>query len=608
MKRRIIRLVALALVVCTMMLQVAPVQASAKSLVEELLGFTAYQFHWIGENGREVENFDYTWGSADEDEKGFWLSKYGFNQINIKIDPTKSELYQKCKPALMWVHKADSLFDSTKYTDIDLWYSNKLEETFIIYNIPDYNQIIDVTVQVPIMFTTLKGLINGGYYEIEFYSEDAIPEQLMYAYEAQTYTLEELEAYIGGDMADSIEEYYNADSGFRSDVDGFPYQNTDKDTGGGRCAGMSSLSTAIYNGYTLPTSYKDGDNKFEVDSTYTWYNSIYGNGTAHDLVLEDNEIIEHLSPSYNMIDDSTARAYPWEAFDTVMSNNDEAFYGLLSWAQLKNNTTAALRGNTYAFGIKLQNLSNRWSIIDYIASNFRQGKAITVNVTTPHNGGHAVVGYRLEKIDEDTYRMYCYDNNNPDDMGKYYDKGHRGDESLAEDGAYNYVKWHDQEVYIDFTKKTITGYKNAFQQAEYDVFEFDSTHTSIPTTSNDGGMICFTLFKGDSVGVFNYGSQANEIVSYKAFPVVEDEKTVRIRMFAFYKSGEVIEITNSKNANLKVDYNFLGWYKIKDGKIQLTKRGYSFADSGTQYIECFVSYDNGQNVSSSVKVRIPVTS
>lgn len=605
MKKRIFRLVALVLVVCTMMLQVAPVQASAKSLVEELLGFTAYQFHWIGENGREVENFDYTWGSADEDEKGFWLSKRGFNEINIKIDPTKSELYQKCKPALMWVHKADSLFDSTKYTDIELWYKNKLEETFIIYNIPDYNQAIDVTVQVPIMFTTLKGLINGGYYEIEFYSEDAIPEQLKYAYEAQTYTLEELEAYIGSGMAENIDAYYDADSGFRSDTDGFPYQNTDKDPNGGRCAAMSSLSTAIYNGFEIPTSYKDGDIKYEIDADYTWYNSIYGSGTAHDLVLEDNTIIEQLSPSYNMIDDTMAKAYPWKTFDEVMSDNDEAFYSLLNWAQLKNNTAAAIRGNSYVMGIRLQNLENRWSIMDYIASNLRQGKAITVNITTK-DGGHAIVGYKMERIDEDTYRLYCYDNNMPDDMTRYYDKGHSGDKSLAEDGSYNYIKWHDTEVYIDFTKKTVTGYKNAFQQAEFDVFEFDSTHTSAATTSADGGMICFTLFKGDSVGVFNYGSKANEIISYKAFPVIEDDNTVRIRTFAFYKSGEVIEITNSKNTNLRMDYNFLGWYKIKNGKIELTKKGYHFTDEGSQYIECFVSYDNGKNVDASVKVRIPV--
>ncbi len=594
------------IVCCIMVITMFPIQADAADLVADLLDFAAYFFYWRDENGTSVSRVEHTWGEEEEIEKGFQLRQISLNDIQIKIDPTKSDCYQKCKPALMWIHKADGLFDTLKHTDINAWYEKKLEETYLIYAIPDYTQPIDITIQVPIMLATISGLLNGGYYEIEFYDENCVPEQLKYAYEAQTYTLEELEAYINGDMADNMEAYYDADSGFRSDINGFTYQNTDKDINGGRCAGMSSLATAIYNGFALPTSYKVGDAKFNANENYTWYDSIYGPGSIRDLTLEDNTVIEAMSPSYSMLTDDTAAAYPFLCFSETLSENDESFYQLLTWAQVKNNTTAMLRGNIGTHGIALQNLENRWSIIDYIASNLRQGKAITVNLSHPEKGGHAIVGYKMEKIGDDIYRLHCYDNNFPDDMSRYWNKDAEHTKEVNEDGSYKNIQWHSREVYIDFTKKTIIGHKNEFQQCEYEVFEFDASHTSFAVTSADRGVVCFTLFKGNSVGVFNYGNKANEVVAYKAFPVINDDGTVFIRTFAFYKSGEVIEITKSLNTNVKMDYNYLGWYKFKDGKLTLTKKGYQFSDDGMQYIECYVSYNNSKNENGQIKVRIPV--
>ena len=585
----------------------SPIQANAAGLLGELFDISFYYFHYLEEGKDRVkdESF-YNWGSEDKKEHGIRIDKTGADTIQVTIE-SDNEVYQRCKPVLMWVHKADSLFDSTKYTDIEKWYANKLEETFLLCSIDDYTQDSVIEINVPLKLNIGGvGIINGGYYEIEFYGEGAIPEQLQFAYNAQTYTLEELEKYIKYDMSDSIEAYYDADSGFRSSTDGFSFQNSDYAGGGGVCAGMSAITTAKYNGYNLDKEYKDGDKKYTATSDYTWYDNVYGNASIHSLELLNEDFIKNNSPSLNMINDSTAVAYPREIF-VDSTENDAAFYHLLKYYLTKNNAAVFIKGNSNVKGLALNNLENRWSIIDYVASYLRQGKAVTVNICKPTGGGHAIVGYKMEKIDEDTYRLYCYDNCYPDDMVKYYKEGAEKNDKTNEDGSFKNIIWTKEKVYIDFTKRTIVGKNGAFSQKEYDVFDFDSSHTSFGTTSKAGGSISFSLCKGDSVGVFNYGSESNEIISYKAFPVIKSDNTVQIRTFAFYKSGEVTEVTNSVNTTVKMDYNFVGWYKIKDSKITLTKSGYKFANSGSQYIECFVTHDNHTSSFGEIKVRIPVS-
>jgi hypothetical protein len=188
----------------------------------------------------------------------------------------------------------------------------------------------------------------------------------------------------------------------------------------------------------------------------------------------------------------------------------------------------------------------------------------------------------------------------------YYKPDADENKDLNSDGSFKNIVWGKRECYIDFTKKTIVGKGSGMSQREYDVFEFDSSMTSFEATSEDA-VITFSLCKCDSFGIFNYGNQANEIVAYRAFPVIESNNKVQIRTFAYYKSGEVVEITNSVNTTVKMDMNYLGYYKIKDSTITLTKNGYSFVDSnGTQFIECKVVYDNNTDSFGSIQVRIPI--
>lgn len=590
------------------MFTVTPMEVEAAGIIEELFDISFYYFHSLNENGREKTESFYNWGSEDKEKNGIKIKKTGVDSLKVVIDADKNELYQNCKPVLMWMHKADSLFDTTKYTNINKWYSNKLEETFLLCEIPDYTQDCEIAVDVPIKLNIgLTGLINGGYYEIEFYSQDAIPEQLKFAYESQSFTLEELEEYMKYQMSDSIAEYYNADSGFRSSINGLPFRNTDYEGGGGVCAGISTLTTSKYNGYSLPETYKVDDKKYSPTSEYSWYKNVYGSDSIHDITLSANDVIKNNSPSLNMNNDGTATAYPREYFYNAF-DSDEAFVSLIKYFHLENNKATLIKGNSVVKGVKLSNLQNRWSIIDYVASYLRQGKAVNVNLGDKTKGGHTIVGYRMEQIDEDTFRLYCYDSNYPDDMEMRYENNKNENSDLNEDGSYKNIVWAKRDdIYVEFTKKTITGSANLLTQKEYDVFEFDSSHTSHPTNSKNG-VITFSLGKGkDGVGVFNYGSESNEIIAYKAYPVIKSDKTVEIKTFAYYKSGEIIEITNSINTTVKMDYNFIGWYKIKDSKITLTKNNYKFDNNGSKYIECIVTYDNHTDSYGSIQVRIPIS-
>ncbi len=580
----------------------ADVQATG--ILEEFLGISFYHFHYLDENGKEQENSFHNWGSKDEEKNGIKIVKES-NKIKVVIDADSNELYMKCKPAMLWMHKADSFSDITKWTDIDKWYTNKLEETFLLCAIEDYTQDCEIVIDVPVRFQlSVNGILNGGYYELEFYSEDCIPEKLKYAYAPQTYSIEELEEYMKVEMNENVADYYNADSGFRSDVDGFAFRNTDYVDAGGCCSGIAAITTAKYNGFNLVKDFKQDSKEYSASNVYTWYPYIYDDAPIHQLQLDDKEFLIKTSPSLNMQENGIAKAYPL-AYFSDSSEGDETFYQLLNYYQLINNIAVLTKGNFRFKEIKISHLENRWSIIDYVASYLRQGKAVSVNISKP-NSGHTIVGYKMEQIDEDTFRLYCYDSNFPDDMQLQYIEGKERNMDIDEDGAYKNVAWGKRDVYIDFTKKTIVGKHSLLTQKEYEVFEFDSSHTSFNTNSSEG-TITFTICEGEEFRVFNYGSKANENIAYRAFPVILSDKTVQIRTFAFYKNGEVVEVTNSINTTVKMNYNFIGWYKIKDSKITLTKDNYKFDNNGEKYIECVVTYDNHTDSFGSVQVRIPIS-
>lgn len=596
-----------ALLAVVLLFSIVPTKVEAVGLIEELFGISFYYFHWRDENGKEREDSFYNWGSADAEKNGIKIVKTGDETLKVVIDADANEKYQKCKPVLIWLHKADGLLDATKYTDIDQWYINKLAETFLLCEIPDYTQDCEIVVDVPIKLNLgLTGLINGGYYEIEFYDENSIPEPLKYAYEAQSYTLEELEKYMKYDMSDTIAEYYSADSGFRSEKDGLPFVNVGNNGGGAYCAGFSMITASKYNGYSLPTEFVSltKAEKIKINPQNSWYSNVYGDDSIHDIRLDCMDVVKNNSPSLNMNSDGSADVYPFKDWPAEFSESDNQFFALVEALHLKNNTKVTILDGKIEDGIKNANLENRWALLDYVTSYLRQGKVVIVNMRS-NDGGHAVVGYRTEQIDENTLRMYCYDSNHPDDMRTHRKDGAPADETLDENGAYeNYAWFKSEDIYIDFHKETVVGAAGLNNQREYDIFTFES-HTSYTGTSSDSD-VTFVLAKGDAADVVNYDNEVSEIIAFKAYPVIQSDKTVLIRTFAYYKSGEVVEITNSVNTTVNMDYDFIGWYKIKNSTVTLTKDNYKFDNSGKKYIECYVAYNNKTDSHGAIQVRIPI--
>lgn len=606
MKNKYIKLVVFTLVLCLTMLLSATSPIKAEGLVADLFDFSIFRFTFTIADGRRFTESDNAWGAADEEEKGFGVDVTGLDTVNIHISASNSK-YQKVKPVLLWIHKGDSLFDMLDLTDKEAWYTRELEETLVLCKIPYTGEDIDIETRIPLDIK-LDGIINGGYLVVEFFDEKSIPEKLKFAYEIQSYTLEELEEYIKYNMDENIENYYNIDTGFRTNINGVPFRNTDYANSGGNCAGISTLSSIIFNGYEPVKEFKHNDRKYSIDDEYIWYNQIYINKDIHNVRLADENLLNKNSPSKNIETEDKSYAYPLVKV-TSIDENDTAFFSLLDYYHSKNNFTALLRGNAKIENMDWKNLENKWSIIDYIASFLRQGKVVMANISTSE-GGHTIVGYRLEKVADkkDTYRLYCYDSNYPDDMTLKYEEGHTGDDSVDEDGRYKYIKWvKNDNIYIEITKKTVEKLYSFNQVKEVDVFEFDTSHTSMPASSKNGDFITFTVTKnGDKIGVLNYSNPSNEIINIKAFPVIKDNKTVTVRTFAYYKSGEVQELTNSKNLFIKMNYNFLGEYKIKNSTITLTKDGYRFDNSGTNYIECYIAYDDANINNSEIKLRIPI--
>ncbi len=608
MKKHIARMLVFALVILT--IPALFVQSNAQTLTEELFGIEFYKFHYMDENERINEKTIYSWGSKDDKETGFELVKTGATSIRLTINAGVCEEYRKYKPCLIWIHKADGLFDTTRWTDIKKWYENKMSETFLLQQIDYTGDDIVIDIKVPMKLNIgMTGLINGGYYEVEFYDEGSIPEQLKFAYDIQTYSLEDLEAYMKTDMSENISGYYDADSGFRPEKDGFSFANTDFTTssggiGNGLCSGITSVTTAKYNGYPLIKEFNFEDKKYQLDSSVEWYDGVFGASSINDIDFPDLNFTMNIPKNYSLTED-VSTAFPLQPFSKLDYDN-MLLGGYLAHYKVMNNTTVLLRGKTNIKGLAFSNLDNRWSIIDYVASYLRNGKAVTVNISKS-NGGHAVVGYRLESIDEDTFRLWCYDSCYPDDYVLCFKEDAPQNYDVNEDGSYKNIVRHKRDVYIDFTKTTKKMFVNKDTYKEIDVFDFDASHLSCGGNSNNNDMITFSLCKGDSIGVFDYGNESNEVISYKAYPVIKDEKTVELRTFAFYQSGEVREVTNSQYTNVKMDYSYIGLYKIKDSKITLSKDSYKFDDNANSYIEAYVSYDNFKENFGQIKVRIPVT-
>lgn len=601
------------------------------TLIEELFGFSSYTFYYTNDKGtvksETINNIN------KEDSAGISIKRTGLTTVRITIDGEKNEYFKKYKPELIWIRKGDALMDPVYFGDKpDSYYDTKLETTFLLYKLPQNDNKLDFEVQVPLHINidmSINGLINGNYYTIDFFSKEAIPEQLKFAYEKQSYTIDELENYIENDMDMYIEDYYDVDTGFRPEKDGFTFRNSDYNINGGVCSGIASITTAKFCNYDILSYFsvdtdEDGDKEtYKIDDTYTWYNSIYGNNSIRNLTLVNNEFLEVNSPSYNPLkieNSNTNAAYYYDPVlfsqpdSDTFSLNDNGLFALLHYYKSKNNMEVLKRGNYFIHNFNVKNVKNGWHVIDAMVSYLRQGQPVIVNIGMA-GGGHSIVGYKFTKINDDTYRLYCYDSNYPDNMKclgisepekykMYFDKY----SGIRKGKLYTDRAWVESEVYIDFTKHTGTYYSNSTKdKCDYEYFTFDTSKTSVSCTDKTGS-ISFTVCKGDDYEIITNldKSSSSEIIAYKTFAVeTEKDNEVLLKTYAFYKSGMVKDITDKQGINLSMDMAYLDYYHIKGSKLILDDN-YVLAQDSDQYIECYVSFDDGNSIYNKMRVRIGV--
>ncbi len=596
------------------------VEDNEESIAEELLGFSSYTFHYTDEDGDiDKETFS---SLSDDKSEGITIHRTAPGKVRITIDGYENEFFKTYKPDLIWIHKGDAIHDPVYFGDKpDSYYDRKLADTLVLYKIPQTQKQIDFEVKVPVeinMNLSINGLLNGDYYVIEFFTADAIPAQLKHAYMTQAYTLEELENYIENGMDSYIEDYYNIDTGFTSEKDGFTFRNTDYPGEVGVCAGLAAVSIAKYCGIEL-----------DIDKDYldtSWYQCINGIETIRNLKLINNTIIEANSPSYNPLEWSgeaklafyhDEQRFPDEDSPEYVES-DDAFVELVKDYKLSNNATVVFEcGNYYLGDFRIRYIPNNWNMINLVLAELRQGKPVMINVGAA-GGGHTVVGYKFAKVDEDTYRLYCYDSNYPDDMMQVRLTDEQDEQLKSYFDSYSgslknllnkdYV-WCKKDVYIEL-KKCEAVYYNDYTKNKsiYEYFTYDTSALSVKYT-NENSTLSFTKLDGDDIELISVhrNDPMTEIISVKAFAMAPEDGSneIQIRTFAFYKSGMVREITDYSDTCLSMEMSHLGDYSISGSKIILSDK-YVYDENGTEYVDCYVTYNDGDTNYNKLRVRVNV--
>ncbi|MBP3338166.1 MAG: hypothetical protein J6L69_02030 [Lachnospiraceae bacterium] len=578
------------------------------SLTEQLFGLSFHRYHYLDENGKEIENTMYCTSEEDIKNTGILIKKRaesGNTVVDIEIDAARNDEYNKCKPVLIWLHKGDGLFDATKWTDPEKWYDNKLANGTLLLTVIDsstteYKATIGIKSH---MKDIISSLMDGGYWEVEFYSEDAIPDKLRFAYDTQTMSEDELEEYIQENNIKLQQEWFNTDTGFRPETDGFPFENVDVVGGGGKCAGYAYLAIMKFLGLRPPI-------EDEVVLEHDWADVIYGDSPMDDL---DIESVKHATPSLNINDSLSRDGYTvadkknsyWspitdDSDDYDLSDSDTAFFSLLEDSFYRCNAANKLLGPAVK--------DNHWSYVELMCGKLSEGIPVIVS---PHvnGGGHALVAYKSEMIDDDTVRVYVYDCNRPDDFIYRYLKNSKG-ESI-EDTAWVYSEEDASKFnYIDFTKVEVEEYIGNYKFGESYKYNFDSNQTSFQTSTEDGGTLKF-VFVNDN-GKMQYmdssESRMKNIISCNAKYTMEGN-TATVRLFGTYNSGEIFDITNEKDTHLEMDYSYIGQYKIKDNKIILLDENKQFTNENTgEYIEFTVVHSTKESRRGETRCRLYVES
>lgn len=196
-------------------------------------------------------------------------------------------------------------------------------------------------------------------------------------------------------------------SGFDKWVDELPFQNFESYIAeGGNCAGITHLSSYLYNTKSIPTSGSYDCTINGTTQTVNWdLTSDNDNSTLYDTGL-----IDYKKKSF--IDDHSSKD---NNYLIGLSEGEEEFVNMVGcfWAEGNdrvNMTKYELQSGEYD---SVELVKNMMNLID-------QGKILDMYLYMRYGGAHAVNVYGYEYVDDETINFYVYDSNLPQDDRKGY--------------------------------------------------------------------------------------------------------------------------------------------------------------------------------------------
>ena len=169
---------------------------------------------------------------------------------------------------------------------------------------------------------------------------------------------------------------------------------------------------------------------------------------------------------------------------------------------------------------------------------------------------------------------------------------------LGEGGVYYYEE-NGEEYLVSLNGGGFTLLMD--DVSEVGSYAYDGT--TLTLTYKDGEQSSNTKLEGDVLTLTYDGS------TYRFLKKINYTVTYDVDGGVAMASTKVVNGKTLKKPQdpVKQGYNFIGWYKIKDSKITLTKNNYKFDNNGSKYIECIVTYDNHTDSYGSIQVRIPIS-
>lgn len=215
------------------------------------------------------------------------------------------------------------------------------------------------------------------------------------------------ETTVSNDMVYSDTSTAPVDTGFNKNIDELPFQNFSSYIAeGGNCAGITHLSSYLYNNKELPTS---GSYDCVIDGelqTIEWnLTNDNKNKTLYDAGLHDYKNKEFINENSSTDSNYIGRG---------LSDGEEQFVNMIGCFWAEGNDRISME----EYELKTGELYS----VDMLKSMMKrldEGKVVEAYMYMRCGGGHAVLIYGYEYVNDDFLKFYVYDCNLPQDREGY---------------------------------------------------------------------------------------------------------------------------------------------------------------------------------------------